>query len=90
MFWDFDLVISLGVYSVHYSVVIVLTSTCIIQLLRKMFLSILLQADIGRHHVNDQQWEVYRFLLLEKKDFSLTDPMNRNAITDRVQEMLIG
>lgn len=48
------------------------------------------QADIGRHLVNDQQWEVYRFLLLEKEDFSLTTTKNRNIITDRVQEMLIG
>ncbi|KAG0596194.1 hypothetical protein M758_UG231500 [Ceratodon purpureus] len=48
------------------------------------------QADIGRHLVNDQQWEVYRFLLSEKEDFSLTDPKNRNVITDHVQEMLIG
>lgn len=49
-----------------------------------------LQADINRHHVNDQQWEVYRFLLSEKEDFCLKSTRNRNLIIDRVQEVLIG
>jgi hypothetical protein len=40
--------------------------------------------------VNEQQWEVYRFLLLEKEGFSLTCSKNRSRITDRVQEVLIG
>jgi predicted amino acid-binding ACT domain protein len=57
--------------------------------LRKLDICIF-QADINRHHVNEQQWEVYRFLLSEKEDFDLSCTRNRNLIIDRVQEMLIG
>lgn len=57
--------------------------------LRKLDICIF-QADINRHHVNDQQWEVYRFLLSEKEDFCLKSTRNRNLIIDRVQEVLIG
>lgn len=48
------------------------------------------QAEINRHDVNNQQWEVYRFLLAEKDDFNLTCTRNRNLIIDRVQEILMG
>lgn len=48
------------------------------------------QADIGRHEVNNQRWEVYRFLLSDREDFNLTYTRNRNLIIERVQDMLIG
>lgn len=57
--------------------------------LRKMDICIF-QADINRHRVNDQEWEVYRFLLSEKEDFNLTCDRNRNQIKRCVQEVLIG
>lgn len=57
--------------------------------LRKMDICIF-QADINRHCVNDQQWEVYRFLLSEKDDFNLRCDRNRNLIKRCVQEVLIG
>lgn len=54
-----------------------------------------LQAEVGRHKVdegaeNGRNWEVYRFLLVDKEDLNLNTGKARNLILDRVQSMLLG
>jgi hypothetical protein len=48
------------------------------------------QADIGRHVVADRQWEIYRFLLIDRPDLSLTSSRIRSLIAERVRRILMG
>ncbi|XP_048611113.1 ACT domain-containing protein ACR9 isoform X2 [Brassica napus] len=45
-------------------------------------------AEIGRHSTLDRQWEVYRFLLEERREFPLDRA--RNQIVERVTKTLMG
>lgn len=47
-------------------------------------------AEIGRHSTKDREWEVYRFLLDESRDFPLASSRARNEIVDRVRRTLMG
>ncbi|CAK9872048.1 unnamed protein product [Sphagnum jensenii] len=48
------------------------------------------KADIGRHVVADRQWEIYRFLLVDRPELSLTSSSIRSLLTERVQYILVG
>ncbi|KAH9572703.1 hypothetical protein CY35_02G166000 [Sphagnum magellanicum] len=48
------------------------------------------KADIGRHVVADRQWEIYRFLLVDRPELSLTSSRIRSLLTERVQYVLMG
>ncbi|CAM8978393.1 unnamed protein product [Rhodiola kirilowii] len=47
-------------------------------------------AEIGRHTTSDRQWEVYRFLLDESHDFSLSSIEARTQILNQVRRTLMG
>ncbi|KAL5992034.1 ACT domain-containing protein acr9 [Asimina triloba] len=47
-------------------------------------------AEIGRYSTPDRQWEVYRFLLDETREFPLANPRARTQIVDRVRRTLMG
>nr|CAB3459971.1 unnamed protein product [Digitaria exilis] len=48
-------------------------------------------AEIGRQAASERQWEVYRFLLDDSKEFPLANsPTNRNRVVDRVRKTLMG
>lgn len=47
-------------------------------------------AEIGRHSTPDRQWEVYRFLLEETREFPLASGRARIQIADRVRKTLMG
>eukprot|EP00249_Psilotum_nudum_P013972 c24601_g1_i3 orf=129-1481(+) len=48
------------------------------------------QADLGRHTVGDQQWELYRFLLSDRPELALTSDRTRSHIVERVRNVLMG
>jgi hypothetical protein len=49
------------------------------------------QAEIGRQAASERQWEVYRFLLVDSKEFPLANSAtNRNRVVDRVRKTLMG
>ena len=39
---------------------------------------------------NGRNWEVYRFLLVDREDLNLNTGKARNLILDHVQKMLLG
>ncbi|KAK9157214.1 hypothetical protein Scep_003788 [Stephania cephalantha] len=47
-------------------------------------------AEIGRLSASDRQWEVYRFLLDESREYPLSNGRARNQIVDRVRRTLMG
>ncbi|XP_057753685.1 ACT domain-containing protein ACR9 [Arachis stenosperma] len=47
-------------------------------------------AEIVRHSTQERQWEVYRFLLDESRDFPLTSSKARSQIVDKVRRTLMG
>ncbi|KAL6980505.1 ACT domain-containing protein acr9, partial [Sarracenia purpurea var. burkii] len=47
-------------------------------------------AEIGRHSTSDREWEVYRFLLDESREFPLASSRARRKIVDRVRRTLMG
>uniref|UniRef100_A0A5B7CGV5 ACT domain-containing protein ACR n=1 Tax=Davidia involucrata TaxID=16924 RepID=A0A5B7CGV5_DAVIN len=47
-------------------------------------------AEIGRHSTSDRQWEVYRFLLDESREFPLASSRARSEIIDRVRRTMMG
>ncbi|EEF33924.1 ACT domain-containing protein ACR9 [Ricinus communis] len=47
-------------------------------------------AEIARHSTQDQQWEVYRFLLNENCEVPLASAQARKQIVDRVKKTLMG
>uniref|UniRef100_A0A0D6QY35 ACT domain-containing protein n=1 Tax=Araucaria cunninghamii TaxID=56994 RepID=A0A0D6QY35_ARACU len=47
-------------------------------------------ADIGRNIICSCQWEVYRFLLIDRPDLSLGSICTRNRITEHVRNMLMA
>ncbi|KAK9123177.1 hypothetical protein Sjap_012779 [Stephania japonica] len=47
-------------------------------------------AEIGRFSASDRQWEVYRFLLDESREYPLSNGRARNQIVDRVRRALMG
>lgn len=47
-------------------------------------------AEIGRHSTSDRQWEVYRFLLDDSREFPLASSQARNQIVNRVRKILMG
>ncbi|KAL6624806.1 hypothetical protein ACP70R_032127 [Stipagrostis hirtigluma subsp. patula] len=48
-------------------------------------------AEIGRQAASERQWEVYRFLLDDSKEFPLANSLtNRNRVVDRVRKTLMG
>lgn len=46
------------------------------------------QADIGRHIIGDQQWEIYRFLLVDKPEMAFASCVTRTHITESVRNIL--
>ncbi|XP_058183885.1 ACT domain-containing protein ACR9-like isoform X2 [Rhododendron vialii] len=48
------------------------------------------QAEIRRHLTSDREWEVYRFLLGESREFPLASSQARTEIVDRVRRTLMG
>eukprot|EP01018_Ginkgo_biloba_P031220 Gb_38010 [translate_table: standard] len=59
-------------------------------LVLKMLDICIFTADIGRHVIGDRQWEVYRFLLIDRPDLSLGSSRTRCQIRERVENMLFG
>ncbi|KAL3688508.1 hypothetical protein R1sor_014817 [Riccia sorocarpa] len=59
-------------------------------LMDKPFGICIFKADIGRHVVDNREWEVYRFLLIEKPNLNLTDPKIRKDIIEKVKKILMG
>lgn len=57
--------------------------------LKKLGLSIF-SAEIVRHETEDCQWEVYRFLLDDSREFQLASGEARNKIVERVRRTLMG
>ncbi|KAF8402866.1 hypothetical protein HHK36_010958 [Tetracentron sinense] len=55
----------------------------------KMLGICIFSAEIGRHSTSDHQWEVYRFLLDESREFPLANNRARNQIVDRVRRTLM-
>lgn len=49
-----------------------------------------LQAEIVRHTTPVRQWEVYKFLLEESREFPLASSRARSKIVDRVRRTLMG
>ncbi|MED6147465.1 hypothetical protein PIB30_044283 [Stylosanthes scabra] len=47
-------------------------------------------AEVVRHSTQERQWEVYRFLLDESRDFPLTSSKARSQIVDKVRRTLMG
>ncbi|XP_020272729.1 ACT domain-containing protein ACR9-like [Asparagus officinalis] len=47
-------------------------------------------AEIGRHTTSERQWEVYRFLLEETREYPLANRQARDQIVDRVRRTLMG
>lgn len=48
-------------------------------------------AEIGRQAASERQWEVYRFLLDDCKEFPLSNSLtDRNRVVDRVRRTLLG
>ncbi|KAL3521069.1 hypothetical protein ACH5RR_019218 [Cinchona calisaya] len=47
-------------------------------------------AEIDRHSTSDRQWEVYRFLLEESREFPLASKQARSAIVEKVKGTLMG
>ncbi|XVE99537.1 hypothetical protein REPUB_Repub03eG0207600 [Reevesia pubescens] len=47
-------------------------------------------AEIGRHSTSDRQWEVYRFLLDDSREFPLATSQARNQVVNRVRRILMG
>ncbi|KAJ7975835.1 ACT domain-containing protein [Quillaja saponaria] len=47
-------------------------------------------AEIGRHSTSERQWEVYRFLLDESREFPLASSRARTQIVDKVRRTLMG
>ncbi|XVE52699.1 hypothetical protein DITRI_Ditri02bG0144000 [Diplodiscus trichospermus] len=56
----------------------------------KMLGICIFSAEIGRHSTSDRQWEVYRFLLDDSREFPLASSQARNQIVDRVRRILMG
>ncbi|XP_024391113.1 ACT domain-containing protein ACR9 isoform X2 [Physcomitrium patens] len=56
----------------------------------KMLDICIFKADIGRHDYNEKRWEIYRFLLVDREEFSLTCARMRNLIVDQVRHILLG
>ena len=61
-----------------------------VTLVLKMLDICIFSADIGRYVIGDLQWEVYRFLLIDRLDISLGSSHTRSHITARVKHMMIG
>lgn len=47
-------------------------------------------AEVVRHSTQERQWEVYRFLLDESRDFPLNSSKARSQIVDKVRRTLMG
>eukprot|EP00252_Welwitschia_mirabilis_P021875 TRINITY_DN5731_c1_g1_i1.p1 TRINITY_DN5731_c1_g1~~TRINITY_DN5731_c1_g1_i1.p1 ORF type:complete len:426 (-),score=59.46 TRINITY_DN5731_c1_g1_i1:926-2203(-) len=47
-------------------------------------------ADMGRYSVDDLQWEVYKFLLIDRPDLSLGTQQKRGQLTGHIKNILIG
>ncbi|KAJ3699411.1 hypothetical protein LUZ61_003116 [Rhynchospora tenuis] len=57
----------------------------------KMLGICIFSAEIGRQTASERQWEVYRFLLDESREFPLSNcKANRNQVVDRVRRSLMG
>ncbi|KAL2329600.1 hypothetical protein Fmac_017181 [Flemingia macrophylla] len=51
---------------------------------------IIFSAEVVRHSTQERQWEVYRFLLDESREFPLTRRQARSQIVDKVRRTLMG
>lgn len=58
--------------------------------MNKISFSVGLKAEIRRHLTSDREWEVYRFLLGESREFPLASSRARTEIVDRVRRTLMG
>ncbi|XP_058742449.1 ACT domain-containing protein ACR9-like [Vicia villosa] len=47
-------------------------------------------AEVVRHSTQERQWEVYRFLLEESREFPLDSSKARSQIVDKVRRTLMG
>ncbi|XP_061338318.1 ACT domain-containing protein ACR9-like [Gastrolobium bilobum] len=47
-------------------------------------------AEVVRHSTQERQWEVYRFLLDESREFPLSSSQARSQIVDKVRRTLMG
>ncbi|KAK7295705.1 hypothetical protein RJT34_18616 [Clitoria ternatea] len=47
-------------------------------------------AEVVRHSTQERQWEVYRFLLDESREFPLSRSQTRSKIVDKVRRTLMG
>jgi hypothetical protein len=47
-------------------------------------------AEVVRHSTEERQWEVYRFLLDESREFPLNSSKARSQIVDKVRRTLMG
>ncbi|KAL0918116.1 hypothetical protein M5K25_010107 [Dendrobium thyrsiflorum] len=56
----------------------------------KMLDICIFSAEIGKHSTAERQWEVYRFLLEERRDFPLSSRRVRSQIVDGVRRALMG
>lgn len=56
----------------------------------KMLDICIFSAEIGKHRTAERQWEVYRFLLDERRDFPLSSRRVRSQIVDGVRRALMG
>ncbi|XP_020577825.1 ACT domain-containing protein ACR9 [Phalaenopsis equestris] len=56
----------------------------------KMLDICIFSAEIGKHNTAERQWEVYRFLLDERRDFPLSSRRVRSQIVDGVRRALMG
>lgn len=60
--------------------------TCVL----KMLGICIFKGDIGRHLIGDQQWEIYRFLFVDKPELDLSSSRTQTHIAQQVRSMLIG
>lgn len=61
-----------------------------VTLVLKTFDICIFMVDCIRCVIADLQWDVYRFLLIDRPDLSLGSSRTRSQITERVENMLIG
>lgn len=56
----------------------------------KTFDICIFQADIGRHVINEQQWEIYRVLFMERPELASLSSHTQSQIAEQVRTILIA
>ncbi|CAL9194115.1 unnamed protein product [Musa hybrid cultivar] len=75
---------------VFYDAIHALKSARNLHFLLFILLLCYVQAEIGRHSSSDRQWEVYRFILDDSRDFPLASSQATSQIVDRVRRTLMA